>query len=93
MFRSCVSRSLVRALLLAVSLVGVTSPVHADNVSVLVPAYFYPTWWAGSPWDDLNAAAAKIPIEAIMNPASGPGSDVNSDYLVAVNELLPREER
>ncbi len=87
MFRSCVSRSLVRALLLAVSLVGVASPVRADKVSVLVPAYFYPTWWSGSPWDELNAAAAKIPIEAIMNPGSGPGSRVNPDYQVAVGEL------
>src|SRR5690349_9098569 len=33
---------------------------HAKKVKVLVPAYFYPTWWSGSPWDALNRAAAKI---------------------------------
>ncbi len=63
--------------------------VQADQVTALVPAYFYPTWWDvdGSPWDDLNAAAARIPIEAIMNPDSGPGTAVNSDYVVAVDQL------
>lgn len=60
---------------------------RADEVVALVPAYFYPTWWSGSPWDQLNAAAARIPIEAIMNPASGPGPGPNSDYQFAVGQL------
>jgi hypothetical protein len=60
---------------------------RADEVVALVPAYFYPTWWSGSPWDDLNAAAARIPIEAIMNPASGPGTAANPDYAYAVGAL------
>ena len=59
-----------------------------DIVAALVPAYFYPTWWRGSPWDDtFNAAAARVPVEAIINPAGGPGGHVNSDYQVAVGEL------
>ena len=60
--------------------------VRADEVVALVPAYFYPSY-LGSPWDDLNTAAARIPIEAIMNPDSGPGSGVNSDYVTAVQNL------
>jgi hypothetical protein len=63
------------------------SLARADEVVALVPAYFYPTWWSGSPWDRLNAAAARIPIEAIMNPASGPGTEANPDYQVAVGQL------
>ncbi len=59
---------------------------RADDVVVLVPAYFYPSY-LGSPWDDLNTAAARIPIEAIMNPDSGPGTGVNSDYVTAVRNL------
>ena len=87
------SRSFGRALVLAVFLIAATvagsSPAQADQVTALVPAYFYPTWWlpTGSPWDQLNAAAATIPIEAIMNPSSGPGAAFNSDYGVAVTEL------
>ena len=61
--------------------------LRADEVVVLVPAYFYPTWWSGSPWDQLNTAAGRIPIEAIMNPASGPGDAPNSDYQYAVEQL------
>jgi hypothetical protein len=63
------------------------SVAQAAEIKVLVPAYFYPTWWVGSPWDDLNAAAARIPVEAIMNPASGPGTGPNSDYQYAVAAL------
>lgn len=62
-------------------------PETTGKVKALVPAYFYPTWWQGSPWDDLNQAASQIPIEAIMNPASGPGPDLNPDYLQAVTGL------
>jgi Spherulation-specific family 4 len=60
--------------------------VRADEVIALVPAYFYPSY-LGSPWDDLTTAAARIPIEAIMNPDSGPGPGVNSDYVTAVQNL------
>jgi Spherulation-specific family 4 len=87
------SRSFGRALVLAISLITATvagsSQAQADQVTALVPAYFYPTWWlpTGSPWNQLNAAAATIPIEAIMNPASGPGAAFNPDYGVAVTEL------
>lgn len=62
-------------------------PRATPKVKALVPAYFYPTWWEGSPWDDLNQAASRIPIEAIMNPASGPGLAQNPDYLQAVAGL------
>jgi hypothetical protein len=59
---------------------------QTDEVVALVPAYFYPSY-LGSPWDNLNTAAAYIPIEAIMNPDSGPGTAVNSDYVTAVENL------
>jgi Spherulation-specific family 4 len=65
-------------------LAGTTA--QADQVVALVPAYFYPSY-LGSPWDDLNTAAARIPIEAIMNPDSGPGPSLNSDYVTAVENL------
>lgn len=77
------------ALVLTMATIGPLAETlaRADDVVALVPAYFYPTWWQGSPWDDLNAAAARIPVEAIMNPASGPGTAANSDYQFAVGEL------
>jgi hypothetical protein len=63
-----------------------TARAEAGLVTALVPAYFYPAP-GGSPWDQLDAAAGTIPIEAIMNPASGPGASVNPDYTRAVGSL------
>src|SRR5262245_28411723 len=89
--RSNVFVALTRVAVLVTAVVATAfsapATARADQVTALVPAYFYPTWWSGSPWDDLNKAAAKIPIEAIMNPASGPGADVNTDYVAAVGAL------
>ncbi len=54
-------------------------------LEILVPAYFYPA--INSPWNQLNAAATRVPLTAIMNPASGPGSAVDTNYVNAVNSL------
>jgi len=88
---SQVSGSLGRALVLAVSLLAATNAIPSqaradDQVTALVPAYFYPSYM-GSPWDALTTAAQTIPIEAIMNPDSGPGPGPISDYQNAVNNL------
>ncbi len=57
---------------------------QATPLEILVPAYFYPSF-SGSFWDQLTAqAAAGTPITAIMNPGSGPGAAVNSDYTSAI---------
>jgi hypothetical protein len=60
-------------------------PVVAARFEIVVPAYIYPT--PGSEWNDLNAAASKVPITAIMNPGNGPGTFVDSNYTAAVNSL------
>jgi hypothetical protein len=80
-----------QALLLAIPFVGLNQGLilearAQEQITALVPAYFYPSY-LGSPWDDLTTAAASIPIEAIMNPDSGPGSQPNSDYQAAVGKL------
>jgi spherulation-specific family 4 protein len=54
-------------------------------LTAIVPAYFYPV--NNSPWDDLNAAASRIPVTAIMNPGSGPGNFQDSNYVGAVDSL------
>jgi Spherulation-specific family 4 len=62
----------------------VTSVAQATPLELIVPAYFYPSF-SGSHWDQLTAqAAAGTPITAIMNPGSGPGAAVNSDYTAAI---------
>jgi Spherulation-specific family 4 len=62
----------------------VASVAQATPLELIVPAYFYPSF-SGSYWDQLTAqAAAGTPITAIMNPGSGPGAAVNSDYTAAI---------
>ena len=51
--------------------------------SVAVPSYFYPTWYNASDgnkaWERMQAAAPYCSI-AIINPSSGAGAAINSDY-------------
>jgi hypothetical protein len=74
------------ALLGVLALLLAARPAAAGSLGVLVPAYFYPSF-LGSDWDRMDTAAGKIPLTAIMNPASGPGPSQNSDYVTAVNKL------
>jgi Spherulation-specific family 4/PEP-CTERM motif len=63
------------------------SNVGAAPIEILVPAYFYPSF-SGSAWQTLTQQALLgTPITAIMNPASGPGIGVNSDYVTAINQF------
>ena len=52
-------------------------------MGIVVPAYFYP----GDLWSSMNWAAGRVPLVAIMNPNSGPGTARNPDYVAAVNSL------
>ncbi len=58
----------------------------ASATSLLVPAYFYPSFEpAQSYWNELTAAAAAgVRVTAIMNPDNGPGTLPNSDYASAI---------
>lgn len=57
----------------------------AGHLEALVPAYFYPV--GNSYWADMTTAAATIPLDAILNPNSGPGTMVDPNYLAAVTGL------
>lgn len=59
----------------------------ASATSLLVPAYFYPSFDpAQNYWNDLSAAAAAgASVTAIMNPGNGPGTALNSDYAGAIS--------
>ncbi len=68
----------------AIAVACTASFAQAMPLELIVPAYFYPSF-AGSFWDQLTAqASAGTPITAIMNPGSGPGAAVNSDYTAAI---------
>ena len=56
-----------------------------EGIGILVPAYFYPM--SGGYWDQLAAAAERVPLMAILNPDSGPGSAFDPNYGAAVDKL------
>jgi len=61
-------------------------------VQLLVPAYFYPAGDGATEWDKLFAASDRVPIVAIVNPASGPGRRVDPNY-TAVLEKAAKAKR
>ncbi len=55
--------------------------------NILVPAYFYPA--GNTYWSDLaSLASAGNTVTAIMNVSNGPSTSANSDYTLAVNNLV-----
>src|SRR6266511_2045748 len=53
----------------------------APRVRLLVPAYFYPAGPGLKEWERLIAASARVPIVAVVNPASGPGKEADANYV------------
>lgn len=54
-----------------------------------VPAYYYPFGPGLREWNRLIASAKSVPIVAIVNPASGPGDHVDTNFAA----ILPRARR
>ncbi|MCW5559210.1 MAG: spherulation-specific family 4 protein [Verrucomicrobiae bacterium] len=70
-----------RACLMAV----LAFPAVADGLALMVPAYFGPR--PGGDWDRLAAAARRVPLVAILNPNSGPGSAADPQYARAIQAV------
>lgn len=51
------------------------------RLTLLVPAYFYPSGRGHGDWRRLIEAASKAPVVAIANPDSGPGLKADSLYV------------
>jgi Spherulation-specific family 4 len=54
-----------------------------------VPAYYYPFGPGLREWNRLIASARSVPIVAIVNPASGPGDHVDTNFAA----ILPRAKK
>lgn len=64
----------------ALTLTGASIGRAATCQKMFIPAYFYP----GPLWTQATAGAPTVGF-MIMNPASGPGTSQNLDYVTAVN--------
>jgi len=67
---------------LALALLTFVAPAisSTNTLAFLVPAYFYPSGAGNAFWETLNNAATRVPLVAIMNPNSGPGSSADTNY-------------
>ena len=66
-------------------LVICTTSLTAAPLGIMVPAYFYPT--ISNYWSQLDYAAARVPLIAILNPDSGPGSSIDPNFVTVVTNL------
>jgi len=63
-----------------------TNPAQAGTTA-LVPAYFYPAGSTLTYWNQLDQTANQINLDVIVNPASGPGTSTDPNYLSAIENL------
>ena len=68
---------------------GEPQEVSRPKLTLFVPAYSYPAGSGLRFWDELIAAADRVPIIAIANPASGPGDNRDENY----STVLERAKR
>ncbi|KAF1029743.1 MAG: hypothetical protein GAK40_00343 [Burkholderia plantarii] len=59
----------------------------AQAADLVVPAYFYPSGTGATAWSTLATNAASVPITAIVNPNSGPGTAVDPAYTSAIAKV------
>ncbi|MGA2245499.1 MAG: spherulation-specific family 4 protein [Verrucomicrobiota bacterium] len=59
--------------------------VAAAPMGIMVPAYFYP--YGNSYWNAMSNAATRVPLIAILNPDSGPGTAQDANFVSAVDQL------
>lgn len=62
-------------------------PARTDRLTIIVPAYFYPSGQALADWARLVEAAQAVPLEVILNPASGPGRTRDRKYVAVIEPL------
>ncbi len=59
-------------------------PTRSARLRLLVPAYFYPGGPSLEHWNRLIDVAHRVPIVAVVNPSSGPGTEANPDYAAVI---------
>jgi hypothetical protein len=86
-FGMMVNKVLVSSVVAALLVVTMSWRARSGSATLLVPAYFYPSGAGLDDWNRLARDAGSINIEAILNPASGPGTSPDPTYVAVVNKL------
>ena len=81
------SKVLLASLVTALLVVFMCWRARSGSATELVPAYFYPSGAGLDCWNRLARDAGSINIEVILNPASGPGTTQDPNYVAVVDKL------
>ena len=65
---------------------GISPARRSRRLRLLVPAYVYPNPEGRKEWHKLTAVASKVDVVAIVNPNSGPGTEIDPDYTSLIVE-------
>ena len=76
----------IQSSVLALLATGTLFASHAEALELVVPAYFYPSS-SNQYWGALASAAVKTPTTVIANPASGPGTSLDNNYVTAITKV------
>ncbi len=60
---------------------------RAQEMRIIVPAYFHPGGATLKYWEQMNTAAHKVPLWVIINPADGPGKQTEPESAAAFKAL------
>jgi Spherulation-specific family 4 len=85
-FRNIVGLSLILMLVIMFPMRASSAVVSAPSTGIMIPLYTYP----GSTWTNVVAvekANPGVPIVAIINPNSGPGASMDSNYVAGILSL------
>jgi len=86
-FGIVVAKLMLVSVVAALTVATMSWPVRYRSATALVPAYFYPGGDGLNAWNRLTSDAGTLNIEVILNPASGPGTIQDPNYVAAVNKL------
>jgi hypothetical protein len=86
-FRIVGSKVLLASLAAALLVVIMCWRPRSGSAIALVPAYFYPSGTGIDCWNRLARDAGSVNIEVILNPASGPGTTQDPNYVAVVDKL------
>ena len=81
------SRSVVASLTAALLVISSTPWQRPRAMTVLVPAYIYPSGAGAEAWDRLCKAARSLSVQVVINPASGPGITADPNYVEVIKNL------
>ncbi|HSB57648.1 MAG TPA: spherulation-specific family 4 protein, partial [Nitrosopumilaceae archaeon] len=78
---------IVASIMFIVPMLGIPHALAASTTGIMIPLYSYPTSTAWSNVIAAKNAHPSVPIVAIINPNSGPGTSQNQAFVTGIQKL------